>query len=179
MFGFPPPLPPPPLPPLARMREPTPLIRAWTMAGAVAAATATIAVAAVVNFMAKLICGRSVEAVRQSATFATFLNQCSQLSTHAQLLAGPTVRPKSGSACISEFSSVGNGPLCRVSCVRYCRPQFIFMRCVRARLATSASCRIFLCMKYTTCKPFVYLGEDFGKSFAIKEPNHAHHLRCR
>ena len=45
------------------------------MAGAVAAATTMIAVAAVVNFMAKLICGRYVEAVRQSATFATgFLN---------------------------------------------------------------------------------------------------------
>ena len=145
MFGFPPPLPPPPLPPLARSREPTPLIRAWTMAGAVAAATAMIAAAAVVNFMAKLICGRYVEAVRQSATFATgFLNS---QPTHSFWRG---LRPKSGSACISEFSSVGNGPLCRVRCVRYCRPLFICMRCVRARLATSASCRILLCMKYTS-----------------------------
>jgi hypothetical protein len=48
-----------------------PLIRPWTMAGAVAAATAMIAVAAVVNFMAKLICrgseaSESVSACRNS-----------------------------------------------------------------------------------------------------------------
>ena len=44
-----------------------------------------IAAAAVVNFMAKLICGRYVEAVRKSATFATgFLNSQPTLApTHS------------------------------------------------------------------------------------------------